>query len=574
MLTKLKEIFFDKNQDESFDLAEVYYFVLRTTWLTTFSFCIILFAIEAWFSFTVVLVGTTVVLPYCMYLAKRGNPLTGRFIYLVTSNLYILLGSMGCNHLIGAEAFFISLSFTSVLLFRTNQTIVSWLCLLLIVLCWFLMQVEPTFFLPETWILYQFPVGLLRGMSFLGALGLSSSYLFIYVRALEGHHLKVQKATHAVNQQRVEALELLTKIANNVPGAVYQYRLSAEGVASFPYASLGIHKIYRVSPNQVKDNADDVLKVIHPEDLERVMESIQDSAKSLMSWQCDYRVQFDDHTVEWRRGVAQPQKEQDGSILWHGFIMDITNEKKLESDLQQSQVITIHQSRLASLGEMAGGIAHEINNPLSIISSKATLIQLILNVENPQLDRAKIELGKLIETTFRIASIVKGLLTFARGDKDADFQNIAVEDVLHDVSLLCSEKAKARGIGLEFVSEKSLVVQGRSVQIAQVMMNLINNSMDAVVALSNPWIKVEARLIENGDKVRFSVTDSGLGLNPLQLEKLMQPFFTTKTVGQGTGLGLSISKGLVEKHGGSLNYDNNSKNTRFYFDLKYAESKT
>jgi signal transduction histidine kinase len=569
---KTPDTFNRSQQDQAYDTDEVYYFVLLMTWLTVFSFAIAFFVIKAWFSFTVVLLGATIVLPLCLFFARTKNPTAGRVFYIIACNLFVLLGSLGCNHLMNADLFFLAISISSVILFRADQKFISVACVSLIVLAWLMMQLDPKLLIPESWIVTQFPVRIISGMSFIGALSLSASYLFIHVRALEGHHFRVQKSAHKLNLQRLEALDLLTKMANNIPGVVYQFKMTSDGQMSFPYASHGIKKIYRLTPDQVQDSADSVMNLVQPDDLQLVIQTIQESAKNLSTWHCDFRIQFKDEGIEWRRGVAQPQQESDGSTLWHGFIMDITNEKKLEHDLHQSQVIAIHNSRLASLGEMAGGIAHEINNPLSIISSKASLIQLILNNEEPQIERAKSELEKLVQTTFRIAGIVKGLLTFARGDKNVDYQNISVEDILNDVSFLCGEKAKAKGIDIQFQAKKDLTILGSSVQIAQVILNLVNNSMDAIPTEKEPWIKVEAQPSDSGEHIRFSVTDCGSGINPQQLEKLMQPFFTTKSVGQGTGLGLSISRGLVESHGGTLTYDQNSRHTRFYFDLKNTNS--
>ncbi len=181
---------------------------------------------------------------------------------------------------------------------------------------------------------------------------------------------------------------------------------------------------------------------------------------------------------------------------------------------------------------------------------------------------------KIKQTTFRIAHIVKGLLTFARNDKNQEFQPVEISSTINDVSSFCSEKAKSAKINIRFLSDENLWINGLSVQISKVLLNLINNSIDAIseIETTDRWIDVEARLLEDHQTVRFSVTDLSKGLSNESIDKLMQPFFTTKPVGKGTGLGLSISKGLVESHGGTLRYDRASANTRFYFDLKRLEA--
>lgn len=134
-----------------------------------------------------------------------------------------------------------------------------------------------------------------------------------------------------------DALDRLTKIASRVPGVVYQYRLHADGKACFPYASEGIQSIYRVSPEEVMRDASKVFAVIHPDDLDAVAASIQESAKKLTPWKHEYRTKYSDGTVRTLLGDATPQKEEDGSILWHGYITDITERKKAEAALRESE---------------------------------------------------------------------------------------------------------------------------------------------------------------------------------------------------------------------------------------------
>ncbi|MEI7663247.1 MAG: PAS domain S-box protein, partial [Bacteroidota bacterium] len=134
-----------------------------------------------------------------------------------------------------------------------------------------------------------------------------------------------------------EALGRLHKIADRVPGVVYQYRLKPDGTSCFPYASEGIRAIYRVSPEDVLDDASTILSKLHPDDLNGVAESIQASARELTLWRHEYRVKFDDGVVRWMSGNAFPQREADGSVLWHGFISDITKRREAEEALLESQ---------------------------------------------------------------------------------------------------------------------------------------------------------------------------------------------------------------------------------------------
>lgn len=242
---------------------------------------------------------------------------------------------------------------------------------------------------------------------------------------------------------------------------------------------------------------------------------------------------------------------------------DITEQKRIE----EMRFAMIANSKMAALGEMAGGVAHEINNPLSIIVGKCGTVRTLM--QQPDLNREKVasELEKIASTAGRIAKITTGLLAFSRsGEQDPPGKPL-IREIVEETCAFCLEKFKARNVRLDVdcgsISEVTLTC--RQSQISQVLLNLLNNALDEVQALPEKWVRLQVAL--TASHVEFSVTDSGSGIPTDVVEKLFQPFFTTKPVGHGTGLGLSISKGLVESHGGILFYDSNSPNTRFVVSI-------
>lgn len=249
------------------------------------------------------------------------------------------------------------------------------------------------------------------------------------------------------------------------------------------------------------------------------------------------------------------------------FVNDLTQEKKNFSMMQEERAQKIMVAKLSTLGEMASGVAHEINNPLTIVMGKADLVKKIL--QNPDLNTAKFDLNKAIDVvinaTKRIAYIVKGLRNFSRdGDKDP-FDKVKVEQIVEDVLMLTSERLKKANVILQLDYTPGIEFECRSVQIEQVIINLINNSFDAIENQIDKWIKL--KIYFEDVKVVFEIADSGLGISEALQEKILNPFFTTKEVGKGTGLGLSISVGLIESHGGKLYYNKESKNTSFRFEF-------
>lgn len=228
---------------------------------------------------------------------------------------------------------------------------------------------------------------------------------------------------------------------------------------------------------------------------------------------------------------------------------------------KEAELKMIFTSKMASLGEMAGGIAHEINNPLAIISGKAE--QVIKYLQSPEIDREKTiqALEKIEDTSFRISKIIKGLRSFSRaGEMDPSKETLVLE-LIEETLDLCRERIRSENIELVLDVEKELKLNCRITQIQQVIINLLNNSLDAIKHLEERWIRISAG--RQGKQIFITITDSGKGIPKELADKIMNPFFTTKEVGKGTGLGLSISKRIMEAHNGRLIYNHDSPNTSF-----------
>jgi PAS domain S-box-containing protein len=237
---------------------------------------------------------------------------------------------------------------------------------------------------------------------------------------------------------------------------------------------------------------------------------------------------------------------------------DITRKKRSQQRLMQS-------AKMSSLGEMAGGIAHEINNPLAIIQGKAEQMRKRIETQAVDLEYFKKNLGQIEKTVERIAKIIKGLRSFSRNAEADPMAEVKVSQIVEDTLELCGERFKNRAIDLRVNSADGLSIECRPSQISQVVLNLLSNAYDAVENSAEKWVQLE--VASDGDLVKISVADSGSGIEPGALERIMEPFFTTKAVGRGTGLGLSIAKGICEDHNGCLRYDPLSKHTRFVIEL-------
>jgi len=238
-------------------------------------------------------------------------------------------------------------------------------------------------------------------------------------------------------------------------------------------------------------------------------------------------------------------------------------------ELQRGQALAA--SKMAALGEMASGIAHEINNPLAIINGRISIMKETLK-KGIVIDPSKweVELEKVSKTTLRIAKIIKGLKTFARDSQSDPFLKTSIQGLIENADEICREKFLRLGVDLKIQCLTNKQLECRESQIVQILVNLLSNSLDAAVDLPEKWVRLEA--IEKNERIQFRVTDSGDGIAKEIVEKIMHPFFTTKVVGKGTGLGLSISRGIAQDHQGSLEYDALAENTSFVLDLPLVQT--
>jgi C4-dicarboxylate-specific signal transduction histidine kinase len=240
--------------------------------------------------------------------------------------------------------------------------------------------------------------------------------------------------------------------------------------------------------------------------------------------------------------------------------------KERTQQLIDAEAKLVTTAKMSALGEMAGGIAHEINTPLGTIGMIAEQLQELVNEET--IDRKMVSEMTVIvgQTVQRISTIIQGLRTFSRDGSKDSFSSIPLKQVLESTLILCRERIKHSDVKITLEEIGNDVrIQCRPVQISQIILNLVSNACDAISPLKEKWIKISAAC--EGELVQISVTDSGSGISEKIRDKVFQPFFTTKEIGKGTGLGLSISKGITDAHHGELTLDTKCQNTRFVLSL-------
>ena len=239
---------------------------------------------------------------------------------------------------------------------------------------------------------------------------------------------------------------------------------------------------------------------------------------------------------------------------------------KTKNDLKIQEARSQYAAKLASLGEMSASIAHEINNPLAIIEGAAS--QLHESVRENLIDAERIDViaHKISDTTQRIKKIVKSLKSLSKNADDEPFANIHFLSIVEPAKEISQQKLNEYNIDLRIVNHhEGIALFGNEIQLSQVILNLISNSIDAVKDLPERWIEIHYQ--PSYDWTDITVIDSGSGISEDIKSKIMNPFFTTKSNSDGTGLGLSISKTIIENHSGQLNLLEDKAHTTFQVRL-------
>lgn len=240
--------------------------------------------------------------------------------------------------------------------------------------------------------------------------------------------------------------------------------------------------------------------------------------------------------------------------------------KIMQKDLKQHEQMMFSQSGLFTLGQISAEIIHEINNPLAALHAGLSLLKIRADQPEISMDYLKDILKKLLDTTDRINKIVYNIKKLSRKTENDPVEAVSIHELIENSIYYCQQRFHAKGVQYESAQVPSeLKATCRMLQVSQVLVNLMNNAMDAVTGTEHPWVKLTVD--QDQDWVVIKVIDSGQGIAEKLLNRLFEPFFTTKSENGGTGLGLSISRNLLEANGGVLEYAETDGHTTFVVKL-------
>jgi PAS domain S-box-containing protein len=304
--------------------------------------------------------------------------------------------------------------------------------------------------------------------------------------------------------------------------------------------------------------------LVNPDDLNRVLELATDYIEKKIS-KFDVKFQMKHKLGRWvhihAKGKITKTDTEGRALRFMGTHSDLTEEIRSQREIELQKNKLYHQSKLASLGEMSAGIAHEVNNPLAIIAGSAELLEKFK--EKPDKFNAKVE--SIIKSCSRISKILNGLKKFSRSAEISSFAYHNLGQIIDEALILTDIKSTRSSVPIQKDWEAELDIFCDDLGIEQVLINLINNGIDAVKHKNERWIKITAH--KDQQAIILRVIDSGATISQELEDKIFDPFFTTKKVGEGTGLGLSITKGILDEHQATIVLNRNFPNT--CFEIKF-----
>lgn len=340
--------------------------------------------------------------------------------------------------------------------------------------------------------------------------------------------------------------ETLSKLSEQVPGTIYQFQQFPDGSSRFPFASKGIEDNYEVSAEEVKMDASKAINRTHSEDLDRLIESINHSYRTLTDWQFEYRVDLPKKGVRWLLGNARPEKQKDDSVIWHGYITDVTDRKMKERALSKTMDIVSDQNK--KLLNFAHIVSHNLRNHASNIS-------MILSILEDEKDEGvKEEFFEHLNTaSTRLNETIQDLneIVDLQTKSDENTQEINFNKYLIKIKEILTTEIISKNVKIKESVPEDFVIDYNPAYMESILLNLISNAIKYRHPERDPVIEITVATDDGSPTL--TVSDNGIGMD---LEKYGSKLFGMYNTFHGNedskGIGLYITKNQVESMGGSI----------------------
>ena len=306
---------------------------------------------------------------------------------------------------------------------------------------------------------------------------------------------------------------------------------------------------------------------VHPEDVPSLNAMIDRARAEGINFEFEHRLQMPDRSVKYLQMVAHRTQDPEGRLEYIGAVQDVTRRKASEQELSKAHSELTRVARFTALGTMTASIAHEVNQPLSGIVTNAGTCLRMLSADPPNVDGARETARRTIRDGNRASEVINRLRALF-SQKATAAESVDLNETTREViALSLTELQSDRVIPILELAEDLPLVTGDRVQLQQVIVNLIRNASDAMSDVENRPRQLTIRTErDEGDRVRLTVQDEGIGLDPRTIDRVFETFYTTKY--DGMGIGLSVSRSIIESHHGRLwATSNNGPGASFSFSI-------
>ena len=309
---------------------------------------------------------------------------------------------------------------------------------------------------------------------------------------------------------------------------------------------------------------------VHPEDMPVLRDRLERARDDGTDFEHEHRLQMPDGSIKYLHMVAHGIRDEDGRLEYIGAVQDVTVRRLSEQALGKAQSELAHVARISALSTLTASIAHEVNQPLSGIITNASTCLRMLAADPPDLDGARETARRAIRDGNRASEVIARVRTLFT-KKELANESVDLNGATREVTALLLGELQRNRVSLQLELAQDLpTVTGDRIQLQQVILNLVRNASDAMAAVDDRPRQLLIRTQdEDGDRVRVSVRDSGVGVDPQNMTKLLDAFYTTKS--DGMGIGLSVSRSIVARHHGRLWVEpNDGPGATFSFSIPRA----
>ncbi len=337
----------------------------------------------------------------------------------------------------------------------------------------------------------------------------------------------------------------------------YDWEYWAKFDGTLRYVSPSCERISGYTVQEFMDNSSLFRDIIIPEDKEVWDKHYRDSRQEMTLRNILFRIRRRDGRIRWLEHACQPVTDNQGSFLgFRASNRDITERKKAEAESQKHREELAYMARRATMGEITASLAHELNQPLTAILSSAQAAQRFLSGHPPDLDKVRGILNHIAKDDKRASEMIQRLRALL-GKGDLQIESLDISELIRKTATLMKSYMVIENVSIVMELAADLPsVCGDKIQLEQVVLNLVLNGSETMTALDHDSRKLIISTGKHDEQmVKVSVRDSGNGLDHENMERIFEPFYTTKP--EGMGMGLSISRSIIEAHGGRLWAENN-----------------